>query len=41
MKKTTTLLFNLTKAEKIQIEILAKIEGKSTSDYIRSKTLNK
>ena len=37
----TTLLFKLTKSEKTQIEVLAKKEGKTTSDYLRTKALNK
>jgi len=37
----TTLLFKLTRAEKVKIEILARAEGKSTSNYLRTKALNK
>lgn len=37
----TTLLLKLTKSEKAQIEVRAKMEGKTTSDYLRSKALNK
>lgn len=35
----TTLLLQLTKAEKIQIEINAKREGLSVSEYMRVKAL--
>jgi len=35
----TTLLLQLTKAEKIQIEINAKREGLSVSEYVRQKSL--
>jgi hypothetical protein len=36
----TTLLLKLTFSEKAQIEVLAKKEGKTTSDYLRTKALN-
>jgi len=37
----TTLLISLSKAQKRQIEILAKAQGLSTSEYLRRKGLNK
>lgn len=39
--ENTTLLFNLSKSEKRQIEVLAKAQGLSTSEYLRRKALNK
>lgn len=35
----TNLLLQLTTAEKIQIEIFAKREGKTVSEYVRLKAL--
>lgn len=37
----TTLLLQLTRAEKTQIEVFAKKEGKTVSEYMRLKALNK
>ena len=39
-KINTTLLLQLTKSEKVQIEILAKKQGMSVSEYVRQKSLN-
>jgi hypothetical protein len=39
--ENTTLLINLTKAQKREIEVLAKAQGLSTSEYLRRKGLNK
>jgi hypothetical protein len=36
----TTLILQLTKSEKVQIEILAKKLGLSVSEYVRQKSLN-
>lgn len=39
--ENTTLLINLTKAQKREIEVFAKAQGLSTSEYLRRKGLNK
>jgi hypothetical protein len=39
--KETTLLMNISKVEKRLIEVLARAEGKTTSEYLRSKALNR
>ena len=40
-KKTQTLLIKLSESEKVQISVLAKMEGKTVSNYLRCKALNK
>ena len=39
--ENTTLLIKLSKAQKKEIEVLAKAQGLSTSEYLRRKALNK
>ena len=39
--ENTTLLIKLSKAQKKEIEVLAKVQGLSTSEYLRRKALNK
>jgi hypothetical protein len=36
----TNLILQLTKSEKVRIEILAKKQGLSVSEYVRQKSLN-
>jgi len=39
--ENTTLLIKLSKSQKREIEVLAKAQGLSTSEYLRRKGLNK